>query len=133
MGWAIDITDQRQAEEALRQSVAQFQAAHTKGLEIATLIYPDVPTLLRGDVSRLRQILTNLVGNAIKFTQIGEIVIEISLQSATDTIATILFSVNDTGIGIAPDSCQKLFRSFSQVDKPNNQRGRQMFKASPKL
>ncbi|HEY9627957.1 MAG TPA: response regulator [Coleofasciculaceae cyanobacterium] len=95
-------------------------SAHAKRLEIATWVAPEVPTLLRGDVSRLRQVLTNLVSNAIKFTPTGEVVIRISLQSeavsASGAIATLLFSVEDTGIGIAPEALKKLFLPFSQVD-----------------
>jgi hypothetical protein len=90
--------------------------AHSKGLEIAALIYPNVPTQLQGDAGRLRQILTNLVGNAIKFTTQGEVVVRTELQSETPTQATILFSVTDTGIGITPEEQAKLFKPFSQVD-----------------
>ncbi|MBW4522214.1 MAG: GAF domain-containing protein [Scytolyngbya sp. HA4215-MV1] len=90
--------------------------AHNKHLNLSSLIHPSVPTLLRGDFSRLRQVLTNLVGNAVKFTSIGEVVIEVSLQSQTLTHATILFSVTDTGIGIAPDVQHKLFQPFTQMD-----------------
>jgi PAS domain S-box-containing protein len=90
--------------------------AHNKHLNLSSLIHPSVPTLLRGDSSRLRQILTNLVGNAIKFTAVGEVVIEVSLQSQTSTHTTILFSVTDTGIGIAPEVQHKLFQPFTQMD-----------------
>ncbi len=87
-----------------------------KGIEIAMSIEPKVPIYLRGDVSRLRQILMNLVGNAIKFTKVGEVVIQAFLLSETSTTATVSFSVSDTGIGISPDAQRKLFRPFSQVD-----------------
>ncbi|MEB3338243.1 MAG: response regulator, partial [Leptolyngbyaceae bacterium] len=90
--------------------------AHIKGLEIATLIYQEVPTQLQGDVSRLRQILINLLGNGIKFTPTGEVVIKASLQSETATTALITFSVTDTGIGIPVDARAKLFQPFSQLD-----------------
>ena len=98
-------------------------SAHAKQLEIAVWVEPEVPMRLRGDVSRLRQVLTNLVSNAIKFTVAGEVVIRISLQSETEpetksgsAIATLLFSVEDTGMGIAPEGLKKLFLPFSQVD-----------------
>ncbi len=90
--------------------------AQTKGLELAALIYQDVPLFLRGDVARLRQVLTNLVSNAIKFTQSGEVIIKVSLQSETETTANIEFRVTDTGIGIPVAAQQKLFQPFTQVD-----------------
>lgn len=90
--------------------------AHTKGLEIASLFYSDVPTHIQGDGCRLRQILMNLIGNAIKFTNTGEVVARAELESETSTTATIRFSVTDTGVGIAPVDQPKLFAPFSQVD-----------------
>ncbi len=89
---------------------------YRKGIEIGILIDKKVPNYLRGDVSRLRQVLMNLAGNAVKFTNVGEVLIQAFLLSETSTTATISFSVNDTGIGIAPDAQRKLFRPFSQVD-----------------
>ncbi len=91
-------------------------AAFAKELEIATLIHHDLPIALRGDVSRLRQILTNLVGNAIKFTKRGEVLIEAILDSQTASEATILFCVSDTGIGIPQEAQARLFQPFAQVD-----------------
>jgi PAS domain S-box-containing protein len=90
--------------------------AHAKQLEIATLIYRNVPLKLRGDVSRLRQILTNLVSNAIKFTEVGEVVMRAVLEKETATTATITFSVTDTGIGISAKAQASLFHPFYQVD-----------------
>ena len=90
--------------------------AQSKGLELASLIHHSVPLDLRGDVARLRQILTNLVSNAIKFTSIGEVIIKVSLKLETDSIANIEFRVIDTGIGIPPEAQKKLFRPFTQVD-----------------
>ncbi len=91
-------------------------AANVKNLEIAVLRPPNVPTRLRGDVTRLRQILINLVGNGIKFTSMGEVIIRIALMSETDSTADILFSIDDTGIGIPTDAQEKLFAPFVQVD-----------------
>lgn len=91
-------------------------AAFANGLEMGTLIHHGLPINLRGDVSRLRQILTNLVGNAIKFTKQGEVIIEAVLESETPTSATIAFSVTDTGIGIPEDAQARLFHPFAQVD-----------------
>ncbi|MFE1744340.1 PAS domain S-box protein [Coleofasciculus sp. H7-2] len=99
--------------------------AHAKDLEIAALVYRNVPTHLQGDVGRLRQILTNLIGNGIKFTNAGEIVVRAELQSDTSPNSlgkseqeevTIRFSVTDTGIGITPEHMSQLFQPFSQVD-----------------
>lgn len=96
--------------------------AHRKGLELATLIYRDLPIHLRGDVGRIRQVLTNFVGNAIKFTETGEVVIQATLRSETETTATIVFSVSDTGIGIPPEAQRRLFRPFFQVDASTTRR-----------
>jgi PAS domain S-box-containing protein len=90
--------------------------AHTKKLEIAALIDRYVPINLQGDASRLRQILMNLVSNAIKFTSTGEVVVRADLSTETATTATILFTVTDTGIGITPENQHKLFAPFTQVD-----------------
>ncbi|MBD3882816.1 PAS domain S-box protein [Phormidium tenue FACHB-886] len=97
-------------------------SAQTKGLELVMLIDPAVPVHFRGDFSRLRQVLTNLINNAIKFTETGDVVLRISLQAETDSIATIQFSVEDTGVGIAPEAQQKLFQPFSQVDASTTRR-----------
>ncbi|MBD2448655.1 response regulator [Nostoc sp. FACHB-152] len=90
--------------------------AHKKGLEIAALIYPHVPTQLQGDAGRLRQILMNLINNAIKFTSQGEVVITAELRSETPTTATIFFTVIDTGLGIILEDQSRLFTPFTQVD-----------------
>ncbi|MCX5814474.1 MAG: PAS domain S-box protein [Proteobacteria bacterium] len=90
--------------------------AHDKELEFICAIAPDVPTFLSGDPGRLRQILTNLVGNSVKFTNKGEIVIRTSLVSETDGEAIIHFSVRDTGIGIPADKQEQLFQKFTQAD-----------------
>ncbi|MDY6804043.1 MAG: PAS domain-containing protein [Cyanobacteriota bacterium] len=94
---------------------------NAKGIELVGAIAPGVPRNLYGDASRLRQILLNLIGNAIKFTASGEVVIGIDLDSEGETREDseqikVRFSVKDTGIGIAPEAQEKLFRSFSQVD-----------------
>jgi signal transduction histidine kinase/DNA-binding response OmpR family regulator len=90
--------------------------AHAKGLELVSMLRYDVPVLLNGDPGRLRQILINLVNNAIKFTQRGEVNIIASLEHENDIEATIRFDVTDTGIGIPKDRMDRLFHSFSQVD-----------------
>jgi PAS domain S-box-containing protein len=90
--------------------------AHKQGLEIAALVHRNVPTHLQGDASRLRQILMNLISNAIKFTSVGEVVVRVELKSENHSTATIHFAVTDTGIGISPEDQNKLFQPFSQVD-----------------
>jgi two-component system sensor histidine kinase/response regulator len=90
--------------------------AHEKGLEFVSNIHRHVPLLLFGDPGRLRQILINLVGNAIKFTEKGEIAIHISLEENDRTHATIRFEIIDTGIGIPHDRMGRLFKPFSQLD-----------------
>lgn len=90
--------------------------AHEKDLEFLNIIHPEVPSLLNGDPGRLRQILINLVGNSIKFTQKGEVAIRTTLDDEDTTHATIRFSITDTGIGIPQDRMDRLFQSFSQVD-----------------
>ncbi|MFQ5964700.1 MAG: PAS domain S-box protein [Candidatus Scalinduaceae bacterium] len=87
-----------------------------KGLELTYFIDPEVPPLLRGDPGKLRQVLINLISNAIKFTKDGEVAISISLARETDSHATLRFAVRDTGIGIPADRMNRLFQSFSQVD-----------------
>jgi PAS domain S-box-containing protein len=96
--------------------------AHEKGVELVALVHHDVPTHLHGDAGRLRQILLNLAGNSVKFTAKGEVVIRATLEHASDTKATIRFSVSDTGIGIPRDKQDRLFKSFSQVDTSRTRR-----------
>ncbi|MFN9616593.1 MAG: response regulator, partial [Dolichospermum sp.] len=90
--------------------------AHKKGLEIATLVQQNVYKYLTGDVGRLRQIIMNLIGNAIKFTKEGEVLLEVELKSETQDLVILNFTVIDTGIGISLQDQNKLFQAFSQVD-----------------
>ena len=90
--------------------------ANPKGLDLACLIQHDVPSLLIGDPGRLRQVVINLVENAIKFTQKGEVLLRISLEEESDVQVTLRFTIKDTGIGIPKDRMNRLFQSFSQVD-----------------
>ena len=106
--------DLRSAVEDVSEMLAI--KAHEKGLEFACMIHPDVPAWLLGDPGRLKQILTNLTGNAVKFTEKGEIVINVFLEKETDRQVIIRCEVKDTGIGIPPDRRNLLFKSFSQVD-----------------
>jgi two-component system sensor histidine kinase/response regulator len=92
------------------------EAAQAKGIELVSEVTPDLPTRLRGDPGRLRQILTNLISNAIKFTERGEVVVHISKDSETATRARLHFQVKDSGIGISSEAQEKLFEAFSQAD-----------------
>jgi PAS domain S-box-containing protein len=87
-----------------------------KGLEFVFYVADDVPSELIGDPVRLRQILVNLVGNAVKFTERGEVVIEVSLRNHRPNGVTLNFMVEDTGIGIDPEHSARIFESFHQVD-----------------
>jgi signal transduction histidine kinase/DNA-binding response OmpR family regulator len=106
-------------EEALDLFSSQIRA---KGLEGIYLIAPGVPLNLMGDAARLRQVLVNLIGNAIKFTVHGEIVINVQLQDQEEGGNRLLFSITDTGIGIPPQSLERLFRAFTQVDTSTTRR-----------
>ena len=90
--------------------------ARNKGLEFRYDIHHDVPALLRGDPGRLRQIILNLANNAIKFTECGEILLNVGREQETDTHVTLKFDICDTGIGIEPDKQCKIFEAFRQSD-----------------
>ncbi len=92
------------------------ERAAKKDLELTGLVFPDVPTFLRGDPGRLRQILLNLLGNAIKFTKHGEVSVQVLLAEESETDVELRFHIWDTGIGIAPDAKSRLFQAFSQAD-----------------
>lgn len=92
------------------------ESAQQKGLELGCLLDPAVPTALRGDPGRLRQILINLIGNAIKFSQQGEVLIHVTRGEETATTVMIECAVTDTGIGIPPEAQARLFQPFSQAD-----------------
>lgn len=92
------------------------KAAESKGLSFSVTIDPAVRLAVRGDPVRLRQILTNLVSNAIKFTERGSVAIRVTRKGETRSHNEVMFQVQDTGVGIAPDAADKLFQPFSQAD-----------------
>ena len=96
--------------------------AHKKGLELACQIHPNVPTMVVGDRVRLRQVVINLVGNAVKFTERGEVVLGVECQSIEDERAVLHFSVRDTGIGIPADKLDAIFDVFVQADGSTTRR-----------
>ncbi len=90
--------------------------AHAKNLELTSHIIPDVPTKLMGDPIRLRQILVNLIGNAIKFTEEGEVALKVESDPEKGELGILLFSISDTGIGIPEEKLETIFDSFTQAD-----------------
>jgi two-component system, sensor histidine kinase and response regulator len=106
------------------EEVAQLLAvgAQRKGLELIDFVDPAVPTALRGDPFRLRQVLTNLVGNAIKFTEQGEITLFVRLVEETNQRVTVRFEVQDTGIGMTSQEQERLFNAFSQASSATTRR-----------
>jgi two-component system, sensor histidine kinase and response regulator len=104
--------------DTVEEAVAMFaQPAEAKGVELAVQFIPhDAALALRGDPFRLRQVISNLVSNAIKFTEEGEVVIRVTLVAQTDREVAVRICVQDTGIGIAPDALDKIFEHFSQAD-----------------
>jgi signal transduction histidine kinase/CheY-like chemotaxis protein len=109
--------------QAIIEDVADLVAndAHDKGLELVTVTEADVPVAVTGDAARLQQVLTNLVGNAIKFTESGEVVIRVSLDEAGDR-PLIRFSISDTGVGVNVADQERLFKSFAQADSSTTRR-----------
>ncbi len=101
------------------------EQAYAKGLELTCLVQAGVPTALRGDPGRLRQILVHLIGNAVKFTEQGEVVVTVSMEDepsgmtaagTSSSHRTLRFEVSDTGVGITPEQQAKLFQPFTQAD-----------------
>jgi PAS domain S-box-containing protein len=90
--------------------------AHEKGLELAYRVQPEIPEVLVGDPGRLRQIIVNLVGNAIKFTERGEVMVQVKMESETEDEVALHFAVTDTGIGIPREKHQGIFEAFMQSD-----------------
>ena len=115
----LDMDLRNTAEDAARLLAVQ---AHGKGLELTVSIDPSLPAYVRGDPGRLRQVLLNLGGNAIKFTDAGEVSITVIVVERDESGTLVRFEVRDTGIGIAPERQNLLFRPFSQVDASTTRR-----------
>jgi PAS domain S-box-containing protein len=98
------------------------ERAHTKDLDLTNLIESRVPTAVRGDPGRLAQVLINLLGNAVKFTEEGEVILCVSLREERDDEAVVRFEVRDTGIGMTSGQQAQLFRSFTQADASTTRR-----------
>jgi two-component system sensor histidine kinase/response regulator len=90
--------------------------AHQKGLELVGRVAPELPEVVTGDAARLRQVVVNLVGNAIKFTARGEVLVEVVSERRDDTSVRLSFLVSDTGIGIPPEKQALIFEAFAQAD-----------------
>jgi PAS domain S-box-containing protein len=119
--------DLERAEFDLRETVgdaAKLLAlrAAEKGIELACHIMPDVPEVLLGDAGRLRQVLLNVMGNAVKFTTQGEVVLRVSVQTVSTDRVTLHFAVSDTGIGIPQEKLPDIFRAFTQADSSTTRR-----------
>ena len=112
----IDFDLRRTVDEAVELFA---ERAHAKRLELTALVDPDLPTALRGDPNRLRQILANLLSNALKFTERGEVVVRAFATAETATSTALQVEVSDTGIGIPPERQAMIFESFSQSDVSN--------------
>jgi two-component system, sensor histidine kinase and response regulator len=111
----------------LRREVEEVAAllaghAHEKGLELVSFVEPGTPTAVRGDPFRLRQILTNILGNAIKFTEEGEVTLRAELVEDAPDTATVRFEVRDTGIGMTEEQRSRLFKPFTQADASTTRR-----------
>lgn len=115
----IDFDFRLVIEESL-ELVAERAAA--KGLNLACLFHAEVPRNLVGDPGRLRQVVMNLASNAVKFTERGDVVVEVTVEGQSQDDATIRVAVSDTGIGISEEACQRLFQSFSQADGSTTRR-----------
>jgi signal transduction histidine kinase/DNA-binding response OmpR family regulator len=96
--------------------------ADNKGLELTCDLAPELPEFVIGDSGRVRQILVNLIGNAVKFTDRGEIIVRARLEQTTDDATTVAFAVTDTGVGIPPEKQQLIFESFTQADGSTTRR-----------
>jgi two-component system, sensor histidine kinase and response regulator len=109
--------------ELVEDTAALFaERAHGKGLELLVDIAPRLPARLHGDPVRLRQILVNLLGNALKFTERGEVIVRLTLLDQREAATTLRIAVSDTGIGVAPEAREWIFAAFAQADSSTTRR-----------
>ncbi|HEY0049404.1 MAG TPA: response regulator, partial [Pyrinomonadaceae bacterium] len=109
--------------ETVESTIELFAGrARERGNEITSLIYTDVPLGLRGDAGRLRQVLSNLAGNAVKFTKNGEVIVRVKRESESASHVTLHFSVSDSGIGVSTEMQSQLFQPFTQADATTTRR-----------
>lgn len=113
---SLEMLDFQPADLVEEVAAAMALQAQQKDLEFLCDVDPQIPEFLRGDPGRIRQILTNLIGNAIKFTAAGSVTLRIALESADSSSVKLRFSVEDTGIGVPKEKQHLLFQKFSQVD-----------------
>jgi signal transduction histidine kinase/DNA-binding response OmpR family regulator len=120
----IEISNEGFDPGKLIEEVAELTAplAATKGLEVTVYVSPAVPMRLMGDVARVRQALMRLVDNAIKFTEVGEVGLDLAWEVGADATPRAIFTVSDTGLGIGDEERARLFRAFEQLDSSNTRR-----------
>jgi two-component system sensor histidine kinase/response regulator len=115
----LDFDLRKVVEDALEIMAGQAQA---KGIELVGGVGPEVPFKLRGDPGRVHQVLMNLIGNAIKFTKVGEVAVHVALETETTAEVRLRFEIKDSGIGIPPDAKARLFRPFVQADSSTSRK-----------
>jgi CheY-like chemotaxis protein len=113
---ALDVAPFRLADAIADTATALALRAHEKGLELTVDVAPEVPQTVTGDLGRLRQIVVNLVGNAVKFTREGEVAVRVAIAAERADDVTVQLSIADTGIGIAPEKQSVIFEAFAQAD-----------------
>ena len=118
----LESVDFRISECIARASQMLVLRAAEKGLELACRIAPEIPDYLRGDSGRIQQVLVNLIGNAVKFTEAGEIFLNVDAESITPDRVRLHFSVHDTGIGIQADKLEHIFHPFEQAESSTTRR-----------
>ena len=118
----LECVDFRISECVARAAQMMALRAAEKGLEIACRVAPEIPDHLRGDSGRIQQVLVNLLGNAVKFTEAGEIFVNVNAESITPDRVRLHISVSDTGIGIPADKLDQIFRPFEQAESSTTRR-----------